>query len=91
MDLVHRHVVLAGSEVHLTPIEYRLLATLVKYGGKVVTQRQLLTEVWGPPYADQAHYLRVFMGQLRRKLEADPARPKYLLTEAGVGYRFALE
>ncbi len=91
IDLGHRRVVVAGGEVHLTPIEYRLLAMLAKHTGKVLTQRQLLTEVWGPPYADQAHYLRVYMAQLRRKLEADPTRPKYLLTEAGVGYRLAGE
>ncbi len=91
IDLVHRRVMLAGSEVHLTPIEYRLLAMLAKHAGKVLTQRQLLTEVWGPPYADQAHYLRVYMAQLRRKLEVDPTQPKYLLTEAGVGYRMAGE
>jgi two-component system, OmpR family, KDP operon response regulator KdpE len=91
LDLVHRRVTLAENEVHLTPIEFRLLATLAKYAGKILTQRQLLTEVWGPSYADQAHYLRVYMAQLRRKLEADPTRPKYLLTEAGVGYRLAVE
>ena len=91
VDLVHRRVMLGGEEVHLTPIEYRLLATLIKYAGKVVTQRQLLTEVWGPPYVEQAHYVRVYMAQLRRKLEADPTRPKYLLTEQGVGYRLAIE
>jgi len=91
VDLGHRRVMLAGTEVHLTPIEYRLLATLAKHAGKVLTQRQLLTEVWGPPYTDQAHYLRVYMAMLRRKLEADPTRPKYLLTEAGVGYRLAEE
>ncbi len=91
IDLAHRRVMVAGEEVHLTPIEYRLLAALAKHAGKVLTQHQLLTEVWGPPYADQAHYLRVYMAQLRRKLEADPTRPKYLLTEAGVGYRLAGE
>jgi two-component system, OmpR family, KDP operon response regulator KdpE len=91
VDLVHRRVLLGGLEVHLTPIEYRLLAALIKHAGKVLTQRQLLTDVWGPPYIEQAHYLRVYMAQLRRKLEADPARPKYLLTEQGVGYRLAAE
>ena len=91
VDLAHRRVTVGGTEVHLTPIEYRLLALLAKHAGKVLTQRQLLTEVWGPPYADQAHYLRVYMAQLRRKLEADPTRPKYLQTEAGVGYRLAVE
>ena len=87
VDLARRRVSLRGAEVHLTPIEYRLLATLVRHAGKVVTHRQLLREVWGPPYSEQTHYLRVFMGALRRKLEEDPARPRYLLTEPGVGYR----
>ncbi|HYL81221.1 MAG TPA: response regulator [Candidatus Acidoferrum sp.] len=91
VDPAHRRVMVAGKEIHLTPIEFRLLAMLAKYAGKVLTQRQLLTEVWGPPYADQAHYLRVYMAQLRRKVEADPARPRYLLTEAGVGYRLAAD
>ncbi|HTU01142.1 MAG TPA: response regulator [Candidatus Sulfotelmatobacter sp.] len=91
VDLVHRRVTVAGTEIHLTPIEYRLLATLVKYAGKVVTHRQLLTEVWGPACAEEPQYLRVYMVQLRRKLEADPARPQYLLTEQGVGYRLAPE
>jgi two-component system KDP operon response regulator KdpE len=89
VDLAHRRVTVGETEIHLTPIEFRLLAMLAKYAGKVLTQRQLLTEVWGPPYAEQAHYLRVYMAQLRRKLEADPARPRYLLTEPGVGYRLA--
>ena len=82
---------LADQEIHVTPIEYRLLVTLIKYAGKVITQRQLLTQVWGPAYAEQAQYLRVYMGQLRRKLEADPTRPRYLLTEQGVGYRLGGE
>lgn len=91
VDQLRRQVVVDGKEVHLTPIEYRLLTTLVRHAGKVLTHRQLLKEVWGPPYAEQAHYLRVYMAQLRRKLEADPARPRYLLTEPGVGYRLADE
>jgi two-component system KDP operon response regulator KdpE len=91
VDPAHRRVMVAGKEIHLTPIEFRLLAMLAKHAGKVLTQRQLLTEVWGPPYAEQAHYLRVYMAQLRRKVEADPARPRYLLTEAGVGYRLAAD
>ncbi len=91
IDLARRRVTISDQEIHLTPIEYRLLATLAKHAGKVLTQRHLLTEVWGPPYADQGHYLRVYMAQLRRKVEADPTRPKYLLTEAGVGYRLAAE
>ena len=84
-------MLVGGAEVHLTPIEYKLLTTLVRHAGNVVTHRQLLKEVWGPSYEDQAHYLRVFMLQLRRKLEADPARPRYLRTEAGVGYRLATD
>ena len=91
VDLAQRKVFVSGKEVHLTPIEYKLLTMLVRYAGKVLTHRQLLKEVWGPAYADQAHYLRVYMAQLRRKLEADPARPRYLLTEPGVGYRLASE
>jgi two-component system KDP operon response regulator KdpE len=73
--------------VRLTRTEYRLLALLVKHAGKVVTHRQLLKEVWGPGSVDHTHYLRVYMGQLRHKLEADPTRPRYLQTETGVGYR----
>jgi len=87
VDLMRRRISVGGTEVHLTPIEYKLLTTLVRHAGNVVTHRQLLKEVWGPTYEDQAHYLRVFMLQLRRKLEADPARPRYLRTEPGVGYR----
>jgi two-component system KDP operon response regulator KdpE len=90
VDLGRRQVLLSGSEVHLTPIEYKLLATLVKHAGKVLTHRQLLKEVWGPSYGEQTQYLRVYMGQLRHKLEADPSRPRYLMTEAGVGYRLRL-
>ncbi|MBK6009408.1 two-component system response regulator KdpE [Ramlibacter ginsenosidimutans] len=76
-----------GAEVHLTPIEYRLLSVLVANAGRVLTHRQLLREVWGPSHAEQSHYLRIYMGHLRQKLEADPAQPKHLLTETGVGYR----
>ncbi len=91
VDLAKRQVTVAGQQIHLTPIEYRLLTTLIRHVGKVLTHRQLLLEVWGPPYADQAHYLRVYMAQLRRKLEVNPARPRYLLTEPGVGYRLAAD
>jgi two-component system, OmpR family, KDP operon response regulator KdpE len=73
--------------VHLTPIEYKLLTVLVRYAGRVVTQRQLLQEVWGPHQTSATHYVRVYMGQLRHKLEANPVRPRYLVTEPGVGYR----
>jgi two-component system, OmpR family, KDP operon response regulator KdpE len=89
VDLVQRRVWRGESEVHLTPIEYKLLSSLVQHAGKVVTQHQLLETVWGPGYAEESHYLRIYMGHLRRKLEADPARPRYLLTEPGVGYRLA--
>ena len=91
VDQVKRLVQMDGKDVHLTPIEYRLLTTLVRHAGRVVGQRQLLKDVWGPAHTDQAHYLRVYMGTLRRKLEQDPARPRYLLTEPGVGYRLAAE
>jgi two-component system KDP operon response regulator KdpE len=91
VDLLHRRVRLAAAEVRLTPIEYKLFTTLVRHAGKVVTHQQLLREVWGPSHTDQAHYVRVYMGHLRHKLEAEPARPRYLLTEPGVGYRLAAE
>jgi two-component system KDP operon response regulator KdpE len=77
----------AGTEVHLTPIEYRLLSTLVANTGRVMTHKQLLREVWGPSHSEQSHYLRIYMGHLRQKLEADPAQPRHLLTETAVGYR----
>jgi two-component system KDP operon response regulator KdpE len=87
VDLARRQVFVGDREVHLTPTEYKLLTLLVRHAGKVITQRQALKEVWGPNYADQTHYLRVYMAQLRHKLERDPARPRLLLTEPGVGYR----
>jgi two-component system, OmpR family, KDP operon response regulator KdpE len=89
IDLEKRRVTLGGEVVHLTPIEYRLLAELARNAGKVMTHSQLLRQVWGQAYAHQSHYLRVYMAQLRRKLEADPAQPKRLITEPGVGYRLA--
>jgi two-component system KDP operon response regulator KdpE len=89
VDLARRQVFLGTQEMHLTPIEYRLLVTMVKYSGRVVTHRQLLKEVWGPDAVRETHYLRVYMAQLRRKLEADASRPQFLLTEPGVGYRLA--
>jgi two-component system KDP operon response regulator KdpE len=88
VDLSARKVFKAGEEVRLTPIEFRLLAILAHHAGLVVTQRHLLREVWGPDHVQDSHYLRIYMGQLRHKLETDPARPRYLLTEVGVGYRF---
>ena len=91
VDLEKRVVKRAGQEVHLTPHEFKLLASLVRHPGKVLTQRELLKEVWGPNQVEEAHYLRVYMAQLRRKLEEDSARPKYLLTEPGVGYRLCVE
>ena len=91
IDLTRRQVFVDEAEVHLTPIEYKLLTTLIQHAGKVVTQRQLLHAVWGPVYATESHYLRVYMGQLRHKLEADPSRPRYLITEPGVGYRLRVE
>jgi two-component system KDP operon response regulator KdpE len=87
VDLAHRQVFVGEREVRLTPIEYKLLALLVKNAGKVMTHRQLLRQVWGPEYGDENHYVRVYIAQLRRKIEADPARPRYLRTEPGVGYR----
>jgi two-component system KDP operon response regulator KdpE len=87
IDLARRLVSRAGTEVHLTPTEYRLLAALGRHPGKVLTHRQLLEEVWGSAYAGQTHYLRVYMAQLRHKLEVDPARPELLITEPAVGYR----
>jgi len=91
VHLLRRQVFVGGREVHLTPIEYKLLTTLVRHAGKVVTHQQLLREVWGPMHTDQAHYVRVYMAHLRHKLEAEPARPRYLLTEPGVGYRLEAE
>lgn len=87
IDLAKRQVVRAGVDVHLTQIEFRLLAMLVRNVGRVVTQRQLLAEVWGPSFVESGHYVRVYMGHLRQKLEADPAQPQHLVTETGVGYR----
>ena len=87
IDLDKRTVHVAGNAVHLTPIEYKLLTTLLKNAGKVLTHRQLLKEVWGPGHANNTQYLRVYMVQLRHKLEADATRPRYLVTEPGVGYR----
>jgi len=90
VDLSRRSVHIGEQEIHLTPIEYRLLTVLIHHAGKVLTHRQLLLDVWGPAYVEHAHYVRIYMGQLRRKLESDPTQPRYLLTEAGVGYRLAV-
>lgn len=91
VDLRRREVRRGSTEIHLTPIEYRILSILVENAGRVVTHRHLLQEVWGPESQEQNQYLRVFMAALRRKIEADPSRPRYLVTEVGVGYRLADE
>jgi len=91
VDLVRRQVFLKEAEVHLTPIEYKLLSVLIKNVGKVVTHSQLLKEVWGPSYLKETQYLRVYMTQLRHKLEADPARPRFLMNEPGIGYRLKID
>jgi two-component system, OmpR family, KDP operon response regulator KdpE len=87
IDVLDRHVARAGAEVHLTPIEFDLLSVLAQHHGRLVTHRQLLREVWGPEYGDETHYLRVHVAHIRAKLEPDPSRPQYLVTEPGVGYR----
>ncbi|HEV3239157.1 MAG TPA: response regulator [Casimicrobiaceae bacterium] len=91
IDLAARRVQRGGNDVHLTPNEYRLLAVLIRYAGKVCTHRQLLAEVWGPSHVEHGHYLRIYMAQLRHKLEADPTNPRFLRTEAGVGYRLQVD
>jgi len=91
IDLAARRVQRDGSDIHLTPIEYKLFATLVQHRGKVLTHRQLLREVWGAAHVESPQYLRIYMRALRHKIEADPARPRWLLTEVGVGYRLADE
>ncbi|MEO8341737.1 MAG: response regulator [Nitrospirota bacterium] len=91
VDLGRRQVFVSSKEIHLTPIEYKLLTTLVRYAGRVMTHRQILKEVWGPLHVEEGHYLRVYMRQLRNKLEKNPAHPRYLVTELGVGYRLRTE
>jgi two-component system KDP operon response regulator KdpE len=91
VDLVKRQVFIDDRDVHLTPIEYRLLSILIKHAGKVITHHQLLKEVWGAAYVNQSHYLRIYMGQLRHKLEADPTRPRFFINEPGVGYRLRID
>lgn len=90
VDFSRRQVCRRGEPVKLTPLEYRLLGVLIANAGKVMTHRQLLREVWGPAYSDSSHYLRIYVGHLRHKLEDDPAQPRHFLTETGVGYRFTL-
>jgi two-component system KDP operon response regulator KdpE len=87
LDDTRHEVAVSGAPVHLTPIEYKLLAQLIRNAGKLLTYQQLLTEIWGPNAVDRVHYLRVHMASLRRKIEVDPARPAWLITEPGVGYR----
>ena len=91
IDLARRQVFVKGAEIRLTPIEYKLFSVLMKHSGRVLTHRQLLQAVWGPASLDQTQYLRVYMAQLRHKLESEPARPRYLVTEPGVGYRLKAE
>ena len=91
IDLMRREVTREGQRIHLTPIEFRMLAVLVRHAGSLVTRDKLLTEVWGPNFVENRHYLRTYVASLRRKLEPDPLRPKMLLTEAGVGYRLETE
>ena len=91
IDLARRQVRRRGEHVHLTPVEYKLAAALVSRESQVLTHRQLLREVWGPGSVEHSHYLRIYLGHLRRKLEADPARPAHFLTETGVGYRFVAQ
>ncbi len=88
VDLSRRQVLRRGEPVHLTPIEYRLLAMMLAHPGQVLTQRKLLADIWGPSYVESSHYLRVYVGHLRQKLEDDPAQPRHFLTETGIGYRF---
>jgi len=87
VDLAHRRVMLRGEELKLTPTEYEILKHLALHAGKVVTHKQLLKAIWGPNYQEETHYLRIYIGQLRRKIEADPSQPSYIVTESGVGYR----
>ncbi|MES2583144.1 MAG: response regulator [Pseudomonadota bacterium] len=91
VDLTLHQVQKTGEPLHLTPTEFKLLARLVRSAGRVVTHRQLLADVWGPEFTEHTHYLRLYMGQLRAKIERDPAEPRHLLTETGVGYRLAVE
>jgi len=91
VDLSARIVTVRGKEIHLTPNEYDLLAFLIRHAGKVVTQKQILQEVWGPASSDQVQYLRIYVYQLRQKIEADPDRPRYIVTESGVGYRLKID
>ena len=88
VDLAAKRIMIGDAEVRLSPTQWHVVEALVRNPGRLVSQRQLLQEVWGPSYSDQTHYLRVFMAQIRRKLEPDPAKPRYFITEPGMGYRF---
>jgi two-component system, OmpR family, KDP operon response regulator KdpE len=87
VDLARRRVILKGEDLKLTPTEYEILKYLALQAGRVVTHKQLLRAVWGPNYQEETHYLRIYIGQLRRKIETDPSQPSYIVTESGVGYR----
>ena len=91
VDFMARRVQRAGVAVHLTPIEYRLLGVLIASAGRVLTHRNLLREVWGPAHSERTHYLRIYMGHLRQKLEADAAQPRHFVTEIGIGYRLVAD
>lgn len=91
LDMAKRLLERNGEPVHLTPIEYRLLVYLIAHSGVVITHQQLLKNVWGPSHSEDSHYVRVYMGQLRKKLEEDPSQPRYIRTETGVGYRFVMD
>lgn len=91
IDMANRRITKNSAEIHLTQIEFRLLTALLNHPGKVMTHRHLLREVWGPNHIEDSHYLRIYMGHLRQKLEDDPARPRYLITETGIGYRLVCQ
>jgi two-component system, OmpR family, KDP operon response regulator KdpE len=91
VDLAAKRIMIGDTEVRLSPTQWHVVEALVRNRGRLVTQRQLLQEVWGPTYSDQTHYLRVFMAQIRRKLEPDPSKPRYFITEPGIGYRFEVD
>jgi len=91
VDLAHRNVTIKGEEVRLTPIEYEILKYLALQAGRVVTHKQLLRAIWGPNYQEQTQYLRVYVGQIRRKIEIDPSQPEHIITEPGIGYRLVIK
>jgi len=91
IDLGAKQIKRNGNELHLTPTEWQIVEVLSRHRGKLVTQQQLLQQVWGPQYERETHYLRIYMSQIRRKLEPDPSRPRYFITEPGMGYRFVVE